>query len=103
MTRLDARRCEVLLCLQNALLGAVASNLRAVLVRYDSSSVHFEAYYDGPIGEDEREVMSLVETEVLAALPASNTVEHSLTRLDAPAPIPKERIWVFFRKEPLLD
>jgi hypothetical protein len=89
--------------MQNALLGAVTSNLRAVLVRYDSSSVHFEAYYDGEIGDDERELMSLVETEVLAALPSSNTVEHTLTRLDAPALIPKERSWVYFRKEPLLD
>jgi len=100
MTSDDTRRCEVLLSLQKALLGEVTPNLRAVTVRHDDASMHFEAFFDGPIGAEEREGMLLVETEVLAELHSRFRVTHALVRLDAPAPIPKDRAWVYFRKEP---
>lgn len=92
----------VLLTIQQALLGEVSSNLRAVMVSYAESSVRFEAYFDGEIGEEEREAMSMVETELIAQLAATETVTHELIRLDAPELLPKDRIWVYFRKEPLL-
>jgi hypothetical protein len=99
MTNVGTRRCEVLLSLQRALLGEVTPNLRAVTVNYDDTSIHFEAFFDGAISDDEREGMSLVETEVLADFPAVHKVTHEVIRMDAPAMIPKDRIWVYFRKE----
>lgn len=98
----DQRRCTVLLTIQQALLGEVSSNLRAVLVSYAESSLHFEAYYDGEIGEDEREAMSMVETELMSQLASTETVTHALVRSDLPELLPKDRIWVYYRKEPLL-
>jgi len=100
MSTTDARRTEVLLSLQRALLGEVTANLRAVTVRYDDNSIHFEAYFDGAPNDEEREGMSLVETEVMADFPSTHEVTHEVIRLDAPAPIPKNRTWVYFRKEP---
>lgn len=95
----DTRRCEVLLSLQRALLGEVTPRLRAVTVRHAESSIHFDAYFDGEPNEEERESMSAVETEVMAGFPATHTTTHDVIRLDPPALIPKDRIWVYFRKE----
>lgn len=78
MSKLDVRGCEVLLVMQS------------------------EAYFDGEIDEEDRETMSLVETEVMARFPSTHIVTHDLIRLDAPALIPKDRTWVYFRREPLL-
>lgn len=99
----DSRRNTVLMALQQALLGEVVSHLRAVTVEYDDQSVHFCAYFDGDVSEDDRESLSCVETEVMAALPSSNAVTHEAIRLDAPAPIPKDRTWVYYRAERSAD
>ncbi len=103
MSNIDARRCDVLLAFQRALLGEVTPSLRAVTVRYDETSIHFEAFIDGEIHDEEREAMSLVETEVMAEFPSTHTITHEVIHLDAPASIPKDRTWVYFRKEPLLE
>src|SRR5262245_19227469 len=95
----DGRRGEVLLALQQALLGEVTARLRAVVVTCSETSFHFNAYVDGPIQDDDREAMSLVETEVMAVFPSNHTISHEVFRLDAPALIPKDRDWVYYRKE----
>jgi hypothetical protein len=103
MNEIDSiRRCEVLLAIQQSLLGEVTPSLRVVTVRYTKTNIHFEAYFHGEITAEEREAMSLVETEIMAAFPSTHTITHEMIRLDAPALIPKDRIWVYFRKEPLL-
>lgn len=101
MSMVEVRLCEVLLSLQRALLGAVGVRLRAVTVGYAETSVHFDAYFDGAVDEDDREAMSQVETEVMADFPSSHSVTHTVIRLDAPEPIPKDCTWVYFRKEAL--
>lgn len=93
------RQCQVLLALQQALLGAITANLRAVTVSFTETSIHFEAYFDGEIDNEERETMSLVETEVMALFPSIHATTHDVIRLDAPALIPKDRAWVYLRKE----
>jgi hypothetical protein len=103
MINIDSmRRCEVLLAIQQALLGEVTASLRAVTVNYTETSVRFEAYFHGEINEEEREAMSLVETEMIAAFPSTHTLTHEVIRLDAPVLIPKDCVWAYFRKEPLL-
>jgi len=97
----DVRKCEVLLSLQRALLGEVSCNLRAVTVKFTETTIHFVAIYDGEPREEDRESMLLVETEVMADFSSSHAITHEVTRLDAPALIPKDRIWAFYRKEPL--
>jgi hypothetical protein len=55
MSNIDImRRCEVLLAIQQALLGEVTANLRAVTVNYAETSIRFEAYFHGEINEEER-------------------------------------------------
>ncbi|MBZ4396329.1 hypothetical protein VZQ01_24685 [Myxococcus faecalis] len=93
------RSSLVHLSLQRALLGAIPSRLRAVTVRFDDTRLHFEAFFDGAIRDEDRETMSEVETELIADFPDDHEISHELIRLDPPALIPKDRAWVYYRQE----
>lgn len=81
------------------MLGEVSRHLRAVTVSYDFNSVSVDCYFDGKVSDDDRESMSLVETELLAWFPQTHSVTLRMQRLDFPNLIPKDRLWVFHRKE----
>jgi hypothetical protein len=102
MNRVAHRHREVLLAVQQALLGEVTAKTRAVLLAYDATTVDVEFLCDD-IAEEEQEAASLVETELVADFPADHRVTVHLSRRPAPLPIPKDRIWVFYRKESLAD
>ncbi len=93
------RKCKVLTAIQQALLGEVSSRLRAVTVYFDDHSINFTCYYDGEVLDDDRESMSCVETELLALFPETHKVAHLIQRRDFPEQIPKNEMWVYFRKE----
>jgi hypothetical protein len=95
----EARRREVLVSAQQALLGEVGPNLRAVIVSFSESTIFFESFFHGEISDEDRESMSLVETELLASFPSNHAVSHKLTRLDEPAPIPQRDHWAYLRRE----
>ena len=99
IAEMNEREKAALIALQQALLGEVSDRLRAVLLSTEESSVHFEAFFHGEITGDDRESMSMVETELIASFPSSYTITYSLTRLDYPGPIPKEATWAYYRKE----
>lgn len=96
---MNERKQLVMFALQQALLGEVSSSLRAITVAFDETSIDFVAFYDGYISEGDKESMSCVETELLAFFPETHSIKYELIRLDYPAPIPKDRLWVFYRKE----
>jgi len=68
-------------------------------VSYDEANIRIEAFFDGKITEDERESMSEVEAEVLADFDESVRVTSEMVRLDAPALIPQDGLWIYRRKE----
>lgn len=80
-------RIAVLLTMQVALLGAVGPDVRKVLCRWNASEIRVRAVFDGPIREDDAEVMLEVETEMMASFP-SHDVSLVCERHDAPQRIP---------------
>ena len=66
---------------------------------YGDTSIMFQSYFDGHRTDEDRESMSLVETELMAAFPSTHTVGHDIIRLDVPALVPKDRTWVYHRTE----
>lgn len=79
-------RVSVLLTMQVALLGAVGPDVRKVLCRWDVSKIRIRAVFDGPIREADADVMSEVETEIMASFP-SHDISLVCERLDFPQPI----------------
>lgn len=96
---MNDRKNEVLLEIQQALLGEISSKLRAVIVFYGDNNIHFDCYYDGEILEDDIESMSCVETELISMFPENHEITHAVHRLDYPNPVPKKGIWVYYRRE----
>jgi hypothetical protein len=62
-------RTKVLLAMQAALLGAVVRKMVAVVVRWDASTVRFRAIFDSPLGEEEVETTSAIESELISHFP----------------------------------
>lgn len=99
---MNDRKHIVLVAVQQALLGEVGPRLRAIMVDYDDSSIELDAFYDGEVDEDDREAMSCVETELIAIFPETHNITVRIHRRDYPALIPKDKVWVYYRKEALL-
>ena len=59
-------RASLILSANRAMLGAISSAIRAVLVKADDEAVYVTAVIDGPISEEDRGAISLVATEVAA-------------------------------------
>jgi len=96
---MNDRKHQVLIAVQQSLLGEISARLRAVTVSYDDTGIHLDCYYDGEITYEDREAMSCVETELMAVFPENHRITHRIYRKDYPNPIPKETTWAFFRKE----
>jgi hypothetical protein len=103
MTGIDERRCRVLLAVQQALLGEVTANLRAVTVEHGDTWLRLQAFFDREPDEGDVEAMSLVETQLLAHFPESHDVTVEIATLREPALIPKDRTWAYHRREPLVE
>ena len=94
----DHLRGPVLLSLQRGLLGEIPPALRGVAVDWDARHVRIVGYFDGPISEEDRESMSVVETEVIADFP-DMVVTTDLVRRDAPTPLDWLRAVAYSRRE----
>jgi len=93
-------RWRVLLTFQVALLGMVPPSLRGVTVGWNDRRIVGRCFYDGPIGDREREECSDIEAEVMASFPEYD-VEVVAERLDASQDLNPELLnaWVYRRKE----
>ncbi|MCX6989859.1 MAG: hypothetical protein NTX49_02155 [Chlamydiae bacterium] len=90
-----------LLAMQNALLGAVTPELRAVAIDIDKDSDMFTVriYYDGEASEKQLDVWRCAVTESSADLGIDCRVDDYIERLDYPKKIPNLGHFAYFRKE----
>ena len=88
----------MMLSLERGLLGEITPNLRAVTLKVEDRRIDVRCYFQGEIAKEDRESMSCVKTELIADFP-KDQVTLEVVHLDAPAPIPKDDIGVYFRRE----
>ena len=105
MTTEGRLRSDAIIYLQRALLGMVTPELRGVTIRVDEDLVHARMVYEHEPTEDERELVSEVETEVIAAyLPE---VEVTVVPDAVPPPawpqLEPGESWVYRRREEPTD
>lgn len=55
--------------MQVALLGNITPNMRAITCGWDDKSIHLRFIFDKPASEDEAELCSEIETEMMASFP----------------------------------
>ena len=91
----------VLLSINRAMWCMVTPELRSVSFASDVARVTARFVYDRPIDDRARELVSEMETEVIADLPRETAVEFTAEHLpstERPALDPGER-WVYLRYE----
>jgi len=84
---------------QRALLGAVSAALRAVSVELRGTQICFRAVFDAAHTPDNREMLSVAATEVIADFPAGYTIDEDYVVVNADTPIQHLRHLVFLRAE----
>jgi len=90
----------VRLSLQRALLGNITSNIRAVAIELRIKNISLFFYFDGELDDEDKELVSVVETEVIADFDEDFAIEAIAVRLDYPQPIQNTNgFLVFLRKE----
>lgn len=62
-------RVRILMSLQVALLGMVTVSMRSVLVSWTDKNVQIRIVFDKMISQDEEELASEIESEVISHLP----------------------------------
>ncbi|WP_045854290.1 hypothetical protein [Raoultella terrigena] len=88
------------LSLQRALLGNVTPNISAVSVELVDNRISIFFYFDGEVSDEDEELVSVVETEVMADFDESFDVEAIIHRLDSLDPIKNANgCLVYLRKE----
>ena len=96
---MSVNREQILLAMQNALLGEISPALRSVSVKFSGDAIHFDAYFHGEIAPEDWESMSCVETELIALMPEDIITSHSNHRIDFPEVLPKCDPLVYSRRE----
>ena len=88
------------LSMQSALLGAITENMRNIAADINGNNIILYFFIDGEIGDDDRENISLIETNVIADFEDNFDIESIVKRVDCPEPIILDRGYsVFQRKE----
>ena len=89
-----------LLSAQNALLGVVTPELRAVVVDVDKEQelLYVRFYYDGNVSEDLIELWRCAITEISADLGPDHILDNGVERLDFPMKIPLRGRYAYLRK-----
>ena len=91
---------DVLLTFQVALLGMVVPSLRGVTVGWDENSIYGICFFDCDIGDDEFEIASDIEGEIMASYP-DHKVEVTAESFTYPNLLNNRTLkaWVYRRNE----
>ena len=86
---------------QRALLGAIPASLRAVTIGWKRTEIMMHCIFDGEISDDDRELLNIAATEIIADFSAPYTISFECFRLDAPNDISPYflKYWVYIRHE----
>ena len=89
---------DLLLSVQQALLGEVGSSLRGVAVEWQKNKIIIYFYNEGLISDDLRDDYSCVGTEVIADFPDA-IIREEIIRIDTPHKLPSHDFWAFRKRE----
>jgi hypothetical protein len=99
---------DIMLSCVRGMLGETTPNIRSIDISYEESCIHLYFYFDGPISEENREDLDVVETEVITDfLNVPNiSIESHYIRIDYPERVPwnkddPNRRRIYHRKETL--
>jgi hypothetical protein len=94
---------DLRLSAQRALWGHVPPSLRAVSLEMRDTTIFFRAVFEPGAPDDDRELLSVAGTEIIADFSAPTTLEEEFLFVAPPTIPPHLRYLVFLRSEPVSD
>jgi hypothetical protein len=93
-------RVQLLLSMQASLLDCVSWNIRGVTCGTSGKDITIKVFFDGPISEDDRDLMDEMATEVASNF-KTELVNLKCIQVDAPHPYIDHglELWAYRRKE----
>ena len=86
---------------QRALLGAIPWSLRAVTVGWEGTTILMHCIFDGEISDEDKELLSIAATEIIADFSSPYTISFECIRHDSPNDISSRFLkdWIYIRYE----
>ena len=86
--------------MQIALLGEITPSIIAITGRFGDDWLKFKVFFDSPISQDDEDLVSIIETEVIALFPAHHKIDGTAIRPSSRLTLPDDEIWFYARQEP---
>ncbi|KOS66282.1 hypothetical protein AEA09_18875 [Lysinibacillus contaminans] len=82
-----------------SLLGAIPNKLRGLTVKLENETLYWKGYFDGEPTEEEKEILSVACTEVIADFPTIKDVKEEYFNHSRPLKMEMLQFWAFLRWE----
>ncbi|MBM7602600.1 hypothetical protein JOC75_000570 [Metabacillus crassostreae] len=90
---------ELILSCQRSLLGSIPYKLRGLKVKVENNTFYWKGYFDGEPTEEEKEILSIACTEVIADFPIIEEVVEEYINHTFPLKMEMMQFWAFLRGE----
>lgn len=90
---------DLIISSHKSLLGSIPHKLRGLTVKIENETLYGRAYFDGEPTEDEKEILSVACTEVIADFPIINAVSEEYLNYRYPLKMEGLQFWAFLRWE----
>jgi hypothetical protein len=90
---------ELILSCQRSLLGSIPYKLRGLTVKLENETLYWKGYFDGEPTDEEKEILSVACTEVIADFPIIKIVKEEYLNQLHPLKMEMLQFWAFLRWE----
>lgn len=90
---------DLIISCHYSLLGAIPQKLRGLTVKLDNKILYWTGYFNGEPSEEEKELLSLACTEVVADFPTIKEVKEEYLNHSYPLKMEMLQFWAFLRWE----
>jgi hypothetical protein len=90
---------DLIISCHYSLLGAIPNKLRGLTVALENETLYWKGYFDGEPTVEEKEILSIACTEVVADFPIIRVVKEEYLNQTYPLKMEMFQFWAFLRWE----
>lgn len=96
---IDPTKNDLILSCHNSLIGAIPNSLRGLTVKLENRTLFWKGYFEDEPTEEEKEILSIACTEVIADFSIINNVKEEYITHPKPLKMKRLLFWAFLRWE----
>ncbi|KGR89392.1 MULTISPECIES: hypothetical protein [Ureibacillus] len=90
---------ELIISSHYSLLGSIPNKLRGLTVKLENETLYWKCYFDGEPTEEEKEILNVACTEVIADFPIIKDVKEEYLNYRHPLKMEMLQFWAYLRWE----